>query len=140
MERRHVGVPRRTALALITMTALWSGRAVDTATVAGAAPVAHLSCTARASTYRPASFHIETIIVATAPHAHVSGTATSGRSSWPMVPTAAANASGTAWLYQKISAVIIASVIDVRVRVSLHGAVAFCRTSFDPLVYTPGRY
>ena len=106
----------------------------------GAVPAKRLTCTAHVSTYRPLSYHIVTIYVTTTPDAHVSGTVTSGKSSWSMVPTAPANATGRAWLYQKISAVSISTINHVNVRVSLNGSVGHCYTQFKPVVYTPGSY
>ena len=106
----------------------------------GAIPSKRLTCTAHVSTYRPLSYNIVTIYVTTTADAHVSGTVTSGKSSWSMVPTAPANAIGRAWLYQKISAVLMSTVNHVNLRVSLNGSVGHCYTQFKPVVYTPGSY
>jgi hypothetical protein len=125
---------------LAVVATLIVGISIYPVPLVSASPVKHLTCTARVSTYRPLSYHVVTIYVTTKPRTHVSGTATSGKSSWSMVPTAPANASGRAWLYQKISAVLISTVNYVNVRVSLHGAVGHCYTQFKPVVYTPGTY
>lgn len=103
---------------------------------AGASRVNGLSWTARPSTYRPLSFHIVTIYVTTKPKAAVSGVVDDGKSSWSMVPTAPANVSGKARLYQKISAVLVSRVNHVTVNVSLNGLVGDCDTQFKPMVYT----
>jgi hypothetical protein len=124
----------------VTGAVLIVGFSLLAVALAGAAPSKSLSCTARPSSYRPLSFHIVTIFVTTTPRAKVSGEVTSGRSSWSMVPTASANASGKAWLYQKISAVSVSTVNHVTVRVSLKGLVGHCYTQFTPVVYTPGSY
>jgi len=98
-----------------------------------AAATKHLSCTARVSTSRPRSYTTVTIYVRTEPMAKVSGTLTGSRFTVSMVPTAPANSSGKAWLYQKISAVVKSGVERVNVRVALNGSVGHCFTHFRPV-------
>jgi hypothetical protein len=125
-------VARRSIGAAVVVTA---GVPVAGVTTTGAAAAAapRISCPARASTSRPLSYTIVTIDISTKPGAKVSATVTSGKSTISLQPTAPANSSGKAWLYEKISAVTRSMVALVTVRVSSHCAIGLCRTHFTPV-------
>jgi hypothetical protein len=91
-----------------------------------------LSCTATVLDSRPHSYSIVTINVSTKPGAAVSGTETAGTHSWSMTPTARANASGKARLYQRLSAVSRDELVKVTVRVTLDGSTGHCSTRYTP--------
>ena len=91
-----------------------------------------LSCTATVLDSRPHSYSIVTINVSTKPGAAVSGTETAGTHSWSMRPSARANASGKARLYQKVSAVPKVELVKVMVRVTMDGSTGHCSTRYTP--------
>lgn len=108
----------------------------------GATTSAGLACTATVLNVRPYTYSTVTIGVTTKPHAGVSGTENAGARSWSMTPTSAANSTGRARLYQKVSAVMNFEVVRVLVHVALDGASGNCRTEYTPptLVARTARY
>jgi hypothetical protein len=107
-------------------------------TVACGAPIVSVAdvttpiCTVRLSTSRPSAGDVITMLVITAPGAHVSGTSAQypGGSSWEMQPTEPANAKGYAWLYQKISVPTRSGTVTVTVHLSLNGNFGTCQAHY----------
>jgi hypothetical protein len=91
-----------------------------------------LTCTVRLSTGRPSAGDIITMLVTTSPGAKVSGTSAQYPSgySWEMQPTEPANASGHAWLFQKISVPTRSGTVTVTVHLLLDGNYGSCRARY----------